>query len=266
MAQIGTFGEYDIPIYEEANVEDPFLYMYCPEAQKLGVLNMVPLSDVPASEYPTLFHKRDKDGIEYGSRRTANRVIDDFERGNLNPYVRLGATGNQSVTSRAALEGDRGLQITGYTELYSGSGSFLPYLPEVGTIFECHFRLANIGSPEFWYGTVGTGQGFGNHYQLEWFPDGAFQIRRYLDGNAKKIAWRGNVSLNAGTWYRWEIQWRVPGNTNDHVVNLFNYETGTHVARITGNDTSLSDPMVGFGGADNMEVHFDKVRRLDSRL
>lgn len=264
MVQIGTWGKDDIPLYERRNVSPPYFRSWLPEENDWGYLNMVPITDLKESDKPAYSTWMESRNQRYASRRTADKIIDDFEDGGLGEYVRKHGEGISS--SNAAYRGDRGLKLESYEEMFSGEASYLPALPQPGTITEVYWRMPVVGSPEFYYGTTGTGSGYANHYQLEWFPDGAFQVRTYDGGSSTKPGYQGGVSADSWTWYRWEIQWQLDWNDYTHVIHWDRVHDGHRKATLKFNDGTHQDGLVGFGCDDNMIVHFDEVRRLDSQL
>lgn len=202
--------------------------------------------------------------FEAGTGLGGGGVIDDFERGNLNPY---NDTGDFGITSNS-IEGDFAVEVTGHGEdgvistMWSKSG--LPNYPGEDDRFAVNFVLPDTSArADFWFGF----QDVNNSYRVLYTgAKNELQIETRKNGSnfeSEVIS----VSLAANTNYYFFMFWRSFGDKTIEMYQgkSFDATDDTLVASGTLNSTEFDgsgfDTGIGFGAqtANDVGTRYDMV-------
>ncbi len=182
-------------------------------------------------------------------RRLVSKIVDNFERGDLNPYT--GSTSSFTLTDAPTKEGNYALESGNYDEIISTSG-----LPNYPTQSAETKYVVNIymdgGTPQFMFGV----QGSDNLYLLRPGPDIGFLKKS--DGGFSTI--RENKDLASAPsqeWLRVELEWETSGLMTATVYD----EQGVCVGVGIVKDTDYTGGGIGWRGTD--PVYYDNARIED---
>lgn len=203
------------------------------------------------------------DGQTYG---IPDSVVDDFERGDLQPYS--GDLGPYDVTQTDVPEGDFALEIDDGASgdiIYSEPGDGLDYYPEKGDQLAC--LLNDVASedgetyrPEVFiaFKEDNGSNGYGVRIDSD---SNSFQIRKHVEGSAD-VESGESVSIASNEWYWIEIEWHDGSGSesnNEIVGRLFEIDAeetpfnlpsdkGSELASFSTNDVDFADNRgVAFG-------------------
>lgn len=141
---------------------------------------------------------------------TGARVVDGFERGNINPYT--GATGAFSATTARSAEGSYALEYNDSTNrsLLSMPGDGLPYYPVRGDTIRFSVNFQSLGDTYYFGFAHGSGEIEEDNYQVE-FKTGAGELELVDDtGPDESLALTG-CNFAADSWDECEIDWHSGG-------------------------------------------------------
>jgi hypothetical protein len=182
----------------------------------------------------------------------SDSVVDDFERGNLNPYI--GQTGSYTTTQAAVPEGDRALEPTTNDTnhvIISEQGGGLGTYPQEGDIVSCLIRDASTTttSPALIVNAAENSTGQFDGYSIWIRSDSEYRIMRHDDSpfngsstNRTTLS-SGSIggTINNDTWYWLEIQTPTTGGQNIE-ISLFEFDTSTfEIGSQVGSTQSVSD-------------------------
>lgn len=154
-------------------------------------------------------------------------------------------SGGLTVESNSDLEGSYLLEgEEGFSRIWSMEGDGLPnyYSRGDGRLV----YLSRISDPSssdtkhqssLYYGAVDED----NAYFIG-HNDGDLRIREKVDGSNNTFAITEDVSLPVDTILRWEIVWddgTLGGDTGDHTLHVYNHETDSVIATVSGNSTEV---------------------------
>lgn len=210
--------------------------------------------------------------FESGSGLGAGDIIDDFERGNLDPYDTSNDGGYFSVTTTNVVNGTYSLRVDlDYSDentYHISSTSGLPTYPQKGDKFS------------FWYRAGGTA---GDKTSFHWNtqnPDNGYYVRiNQSDGslNYQKAAlWRNSTKVidpgnavwdaQADTWYEVIVDW---GTDDTFTLEVRDINGNTVQGPHSGTDDNPLSAFQGivwqYGvagdfGSDTTTVYFDYAR------
>lgn len=176
MGQIGTWSQYDIPVFERVDVNKPYFPVHLPSG-RVGYVAMVPISE--ATKPYLVAHFRNGRHASTSNPGPKSYVIDNFEDGSLsNRWDDVSTASILEVNSSYALEGTYGLRI-GDGLIQSNSG--LNYYPKYGDEFEYFFQPTDLGdyANVYWYFDSAN-----NCYQVQQaFGSKYFRVWRTENGN-----------------------------------------------------------------------------------
>lgn len=138
MAQLGTIklNGIEIPYFEVEDVSNPWLRVA--EGDTKGALHLVPRAE---ADYPKLTFQHPVSGDLYAPNSSVYPIIDDFERGNLDPYFENLNAPDFFTETGTRWEGTYGLRANNGGSIYSLPGDGLRYYPTRGDAFEFYFRV-----------------------------------------------------------------------------------------------------------------------------
>lgn len=197
-------------------------------------------------------------------------VIEDWEGFGNQVQLPAGAwshNGTAEAVTRYVASADgsgKGISIEsgGQGTIWSNGGDGLEHYPGGGMRFETWWYCEGQDAPEFWFCTTG---GMPNgRYQLEYFWDGNFQMRRYESGNEVREVKSNNnpINLNTDTWYKFVVDLDNPERTFNWYAEIQdsneNKVSGAHIAI---NDSVHRNPAIGYqGNPNNGRVFFDQAK------
>ena len=152
--------------------------------------------------------------VSVGIDAIPDSVVDDFERGDLDPYS--GDLGSFGVTQTNVPEGDFALEIDDASAeevIYSEPDDGLDYYPQKGDVFVCLLKDPDEDyRPKFFWGLSNNGGVSG--YSVRLAPDsGGIRISEWDDGSQSTIA-DTSINHDGDTWYWMEVEWH-DGSADD---------------------------------------------------
>jgi len=175
---------------------------------------------------------------------TAERIIDDFEDGNINEYS--GDTGSYSVTSSNPIGGSDSL--SGQIDLkYVHSNSGLNNYPQAGDTFSFKMRVEgniNVASGMVFGVQSTTSQNYCLRYDSETGTDRVRVKKNVSSGNFGTTIGDFNLNQNfTNDVFRFEIDWGINGNIS---FDVFNENTSTNVGSGSFTDTDYTNGGIGW--------------------
>jgi hypothetical protein len=165
--------------------------------------------------------------------------IDDFERGNLDPYTN---SLNYEVTTSNVIEGTNALGFTGddpQSFMYSLEGDGLPYYPQKGDTFSVFMRAEEVSGNNS-APIVGWGSPDGNSgYAIAHWNFATWRLVRY-DNGSRTLLQDSGESTTDSQWYEYEIQWHDGSGAepdNEIVVTRYTIDTSADLTSDLGRDT-----------------------------
>lgn len=172
-------------------------------------------------------------------------IVDDFEDGNLNEYS--GDTGDYVITTNNPWNGTNRLELERdgsnvFSDIESTSG--LNAYPSKGTKWTV-FVLCTVDPSDNMFsrtlfGLIDNSNAF--QVQVGWHND-TFGISSRGGGSLSEST-TASSALSSNTWHRIEVTWddgTLGGSDNDITAELFEEDSETALASVSGNESEYAD-------------------------
>lgn len=245
-------GWIEIELGDPADLDRPIIEVYTPSGWAAPMLVDPADADTPIEVYTQSYGW-------LGVQRQLQRLIDDYERGDLSPYTDRSDTGTSAVVGRAARSGSYGLELSGESAVWSVPGSGLDNYPDPSSDqFEFYFNIQS--HDQVWTFFGGTTDADQDRYQVEAIDDGDFRIRIDQGGSRSVLDYLGSgaISWSTGTWYRGLV---TPHSGDGFDVDL--YGGGNHLGNLSTNDATFTGPgKFGARSSNNATAYWDDAAIL----
>lgn len=181
-----------------------------------------------------------------GINSTGIRPIDLFENYGFDEYSEAPSTGGAEIIPEAALgeNSTLGAHFYGQSDYWSMPmySTPLPNYPEQGTHFRYLFKLNSLSGESnqriFFAVQQDKEQSADReHYEIQHYADGAFRIQKDVGRSDYTMATGDAVSYDTSTIYQNDLYWAHDDYTVDFYSRLSDYETGSEIQTISGDDT-----------------------------
>lgn len=251
MSQIGSFGEYEVPIFEKADVTSPYLHI-----DGEGYLALDPLSEMQKPTYVVHIN-----GNKYAVSKQVLAEIDYFNDTNTDTWSTTGDSDRWQFSSAAAKGGAYGLELLQGSEWthWTDSQGNKEYYPKPNKNHQFWFKIDSDADDLWKFYTEWAGDGQNHHaYEDNIYHTGiGFQIQdpKYDDSDGENYddgewmpAGETPIDWNRDQWYMLDHRWEDNGDGTD-TVELKLYTLNSNNERVHV--------------ADNGPVTFDNQKRGD---
>jgi hypothetical protein len=209
--------------------------------------------------YPAFYDSVRKGSLSDSPMETE---IDDFEGGDLTPYIHDPTQANSSAKIGAYADGyptysgshTLAIEDTN-TEMISLPGDGLKNYPSAGDTFICWLRTtAGDANANFTYGV----QDHENRYFVKVnFDLNAIYLFKYENDAGTVLASDSDLSLETDAWYKILVEWESDGTHRVHLV----HQNGNYLTSVSSVDTTWKQGGIGFDGymSTGGSVYFDNV-------
>lgn len=288
MAKVGETEVYTAGGWQVVSLYDPADFDYAPVEIALGDGTWgVPYLTSPA-EADTPFEIYTQSNGWMGINQAGFQTIDDYERGNLNPYCVPPASGDTPVaTARAARSGDYGLEMVGFNQIAAtpNTGNLSPPVP--GDTWQVWMRIpgSESGNDEQYHhhwavqgtGDCDTTDDISHYYDAmvnchvsDTSESGSLHLRANNSGGTLS-SWTGSGQVfPTDTWFYLEIDWDDTTSPNTLTIQVFDQNDSALTNAVSAQDdswTAVDNQGFGFRCSSPVSdsrgaVDFDNVRHV----